>query len=201
MGPFARKRVPTRIAFAVSSASRSSRHRAREIRDDPVEREQVAISTEPRDARDARACDPRHVTIGLAGLGVRHVHLDARHGHRLEGVVERDRRVRVRARVEENRVEPLARFGDPVAERPLVVRLAAVDRRAELARAGAQTLVKVGERLFAVDVGLARPQKLEVRAREAKDPGRLASSRGTSDAQSRRHGLELGEELGRGGPH
>src|SRR4051812_35653598 len=81
--------------------------------------------------------------------------------------------MRVRGRVEEHAVRAARlrrpRFGEPIADLALVVRLLADDRRAELLCARFQARVDLGERLFAVNRRLARAEKLEVRPRDAED--------------------------------
>jgi hypothetical protein len=79
-----------------------------------------------------------------------------------DGVAERDRRMRVRAGVEENGVEPAGGLVDPLDELALVVRLARVDLDAELRAEAAERRVDLRERRTAVDIRLTRPEEVEV---------------------------------------
>ena len=91
------------------------RTRSREDAHEPVEGELVAVGAEARDAADAGARDARAAPEGLARVGVREVDLDAGQRDGLDRVEDRDRRVRVRARVEEEAGEAGgAGLADPV---------------------------------------------------------------------------------------
>lgn len=110
--------------------------------------------------------------VRLAGFGIREVHLDAGEGDRLDGVEEGQRGVRERRAVQQEAGEPAACGADAVEELALVVRLEGLDGDAELAAAFLEAPVDVGEGLFPVDLGLSRPEELQIRPRKNEDPGR-----------------------------
>ena len=97
------------------------------------------------------------------------MHLDARDTRSFERVEDRERRVRVRARVQEEAIVFSTRAGDEIANLPFVVRLARVEACAELFGQRLEPRVDLRERLGSLDLGLARPQELEVGARDAED--------------------------------
>jgi hypothetical protein len=127
------------------------------------------------------------------------VDLDRREGHGAERVVERERGVRVRRRVHEETVEAAERLADPRAELPLVVRLARLQADTELGGPGREPRVDRVERVRAVDGGLAHPEQLEVRPREAEhaQPGGGACRGGARGACAlRRHRQSCSSSFG-----
>src|SRR5687767_13697615 len=89
----------------ISTATAASSAACGEPVDEPVEPEDVAVTAEARDLADARTGDPRGVTVLFARFRVREMNLDARQAHGLDGVEERERRVREGAAVQEQAVE------------------------------------------------------------------------------------------------
>src|SRR5207245_2549844 len=147
--------------------------------------ENVAGTAEAGDATDARGSDARPTPEALARLEVRQVNLDGGQGDRFDRVVDRDRRVRVRARIEEQAVEAVvARVADPIDDRSFVVRLLRLDAGAEMVRARGEVAVDVRERLRAVNFRLAYPEQLQVRSRDGENARR--SAHGASLSRARR---------------
>src|SRR4029077_3656418 len=145
----------------------------REDTDEPLESELIAVRPEPGDSPHAGARDPGSAPERLARIGVRQVYLDARERDCGERVENRDRRMRVCAWVDDKPVDPAPRsLTDPVDDGPLVIRLPDVDLDSQRKRALLEASVDLGERLAAVDIRLAHPQELQVRAGDAADPDR-----------------------------
>ena len=106
----------------------------------------------------------------LAREDVRQVHLDRRRRHRGQGVPERDtRRVRVGRRVQDDAVDAVRRLLNPVDELAFVVRLPRVDLGPEARRELPQRLVDGRQVGRPVDVRLARPEQVQVRAVQDQD--------------------------------
>ena len=120
---------------------------SREDANEPLERELVAIGAEAGDAADAGARDARPVAKGLARVGVREVHLDAGEGDGRERVEDRDRRVRVRAGVEDEARERRRRATRRSSRRSSPRdSSAALDLDAERGGAPLEARVDLGER-------------------------------------------------------
>lgn len=92
--------------------------------------------------------------------------------------------MRQRAGVEEEPLEGPAGRADAIEEGALVIRLERGDRRAELAPPLRQPLVDAVQRLFAVDLGLAGPEQLQVRPRKDENPEAFARFFQASSAMS-----------------
>jgi hypothetical protein len=87
-------------------------------------------------------------------------------------VVDRDRGVRVGARIDDDRVRLVARLLDPVDELAFVVGLAELDRQAQ-SGAGLPTVgLDVGQRVSPIDGGFALAQHIQVRAVQDIDGSR-----------------------------
>src|SRR5262245_3477494 len=89
-----------------------------------LERQNVGMRSEATDNSLHRRCRPRLVAKLLAGVNVRKMQLDDRLSYGADGVVQRDRRVAIGARIEADRVGLVVGFLDPVDEHALVVALA-----------------------------------------------------------------------------
>ena len=110
------------------------------------------------------------MTEALAGMDVADMDLDRRDFHRDQGIVQRDRGVRVAAGVDDN-AGRLLRMGlvDEIDQFALVVGLAAIGLQAELRRRLRAQPFDIGERRVAVRLRLPRPQHVEVRSVEHID--------------------------------
>ena len=115
---------------------------------------------------------------GLARVHVRHVHLDDRQAGARDRVTQRHGRVRVGAGVEHHadevahRVRP-PRLLQPVDEHALVVALPGLEVEPPPPRLGPAEPEDVVERRRPVDVGLARPEQVEVGPVEHEHTGRI----------------------------
>src|SRR5205823_5327308 len=105
-------------------------------------------------------------TEWLALGDVAEVHLDGREGHRLQAVVERDRGMRQRARIDDASRVLVDAGLELVEDGALVVRLEDLDVDAELGGRRLDGAVDVGEGGRAVDRRLAPPEEVEVRSVE-----------------------------------
>ena len=88
---------------------------------------------------------------------------------RQQGVAQRHAGMRQAARVHDRHVEVAG--VEAVDEEALVVRLEEGDAEPELGGAGRDPAVDLVERLVPVDLGLARPDQVEVRALQDEDLG------------------------------
>ncbi len=97
------------------------------------------------------------------------MYFHGRDGDRLDGVEERDARMRIRARVDDDSVRFPVRSLDPVDQIPFVVRLVQFDLNAALFRVfpdrGAEGIVI----LLAVNRRLADPEHIDVRSVDYQD--------------------------------
>ncbi len=134
-----------------------------ELLDEPLERENVAVAAKTRDFSDARGGHARSTTEGLAGLGIREVNLDTRHASGTERVVNRDGRVGVGSRVQEEAVGTTRQGADPIAESAFVIGLAGVYRDAERGPAYGQPLMDFIKSFVAIDLRLADAKEVQIR--------------------------------------
>ena len=110
---------------------------------------------------------------GLARRDVRHVDLEHRERHRLDGVVQGDAVLRQPGRVDEGALHGVDALVQLVDEGTFVVRLEALELAAELAGEHLQLGVDLGQRRAAVDVRLAPAKEIEVGAVQDEDLHRV----------------------------
>src|SRR6185369_12669212 len=136
---------------------------------DRLERQQVPALALADHRRDGDVVQEVHRPERLASRGIGQVNLPERPLHAEQGIAQRDRRVGQPAGVDDRDVEVAA--VQPIDQGALVVRLEEVDLETELGRARGDLGVDLVERVAAVDLGLARPEEVEVRALEDEDAG------------------------------
>lgn len=131
-------------------------------------RVQSKLIAERPEAGDASLRRRRHIAAPaerLAGLRIGQVDFDHRHRDSPDRIIEGDRAVGESPGIEDYRPRTFgAGLVKPVDEMPLVVRLAHVDREAELACPVFEAAGNLIQRLRAINLRLARAEKVEVGA-------------------------------------
>src|SRR2546425_3458028 len=122
--------------------------------------------------------------------GIREMGLPEGALHREKRVAQGDRRMGQPAGVDDRGVE--VALVQPIDEGTLVVRLEEGDVEPELGRAGRDLAVDVVERVVAVDLWLACPDEVEVRALEHEHAGHAALPTGASRPAATRSTSSLG---------
>ena len=105
----------------------------------------------------------------LAAVDVREVDLDTRQAGGGDGVADRDARVRVGRRIDDQSVGGAERGADGAHQLALDIALEASDSDAQRGRARDQARLDVGQRLCAVDARLAFAEQGQVRPVEHAD--------------------------------
>ena len=118
----------------------------------------------------------------LARMAVRDVHLDDRERHGLDAVVQRDAELREARRVEDGPRHLAHVLVEGIDQHALVVRLHEDELHLDFRRERAQALVQLLERRRAVNVRLARPEQVEVRAVQHQDLLRRVVSQHSSSS-------------------
>lgn len=97
------------------------------------------------------------------------MHFD--HGDRYgpDGIVKRDGRVPVSARIDDNAHCPIVGFVKPVDEDALMIALKALDLEAKLPTGGDALALDIFESLAAINAGFSLAQHIQVRPVEDKD--------------------------------
>src|SRR6266480_695523 len=145
--------IPLPSAFRASAHSRHRRSQAK----------QVAVDAEAADLTLRDSCHDRVMAKLLAGVDVRHVHLDDRRRENRKRVPDAVAVVRPGAGVDEHGVDLVGEaFVDALAHRGFAVGLEALDRHPELLAERLQLSVDLGQRDRPVVSGIALAEHVEV---------------------------------------
>src|SRR5687767_10532675 len=159
---------PSRCAVdnaSMSAASRAARRSTtREGCDEAPKAQLVAVGTEATEHRQRAACQGRPAALRLARVDVGEVHLDVADPHADQRIAQREARMAVRPGVDERAVGLAPHAVNRIDHRAFAVMLGEIELDAELRRHGPEVCFDVGERLTAVQMGLANSEKVEIRA-------------------------------------
>jgi len=129
------------------------------------DRKAIPVDAEARKRRESGPGGKRMMTEALAGVDVADVDLDGRDFDRDQRIVQRDRGVRVAARVDDDpRGLVGMRLVDEIDQLAFAVGLPAIGLETELRGGLSAKLLDIGKPRMAIGLGLAGPQQIEVGA-------------------------------------
>lgn len=131
--------------------------------------EDKAIPSAPDDAAYGNGSNDRVVPELLTRIDVAEVNLEDRQADAGQGIAQGNAVVGERARVDDDRVGPLAVLLDRIDEDALVVALQDPGFDSEVLRFQADHLVDLFQRFLPVEIGLAESGQIEVRPIEDED--------------------------------
>ena len=161
-----------RRSSATSPGSSATSRSTAEPRRDRLEGEVIAARSLPDDRLQRDVREEVHLPERLAGRRIREVDLDERSLDGQQRVPERDGGVGQPAGIDDDDVE--VALVEPVDEGAFVIGLEERDLQPQLGGPGGDPGMDLVERGAAVDLRLARPEEVEVRALEDEDPGHRA---------------------------
>ena len=131
-----------------------------------MEREDIALRAKTADDALHGGRDHRLVAEFLAGMHVGKVQLDHRDLDGADGIMKRDGRVGIGTGVDGDAGSGVAGFVNPVDQIAFVVRLAEIDGKTQLLAFSLAQHFDIGERLAAIDTGLALAEGVKIGAVE-----------------------------------
>jgi hypothetical protein len=129
----------------------------------------------PRDAAVRGHADKTDMAEFFAFMRVRQMHLDHWHCDRFDRIVQRNRRVCVGPRIEQNRLRAhRMRLVQPINQMALMVGLAEINVETQGLRLIVQPTGDIVKRIGPVNLWLARAQKIEIRSVEDENDGAIS---------------------------
>ena len=153
---------PSRTSTSFACLARCGSATCCQAGDESAERELISVRTEAAENRLGAGRQRGMSTLCFAGEDVRQVDLDVGTGYRGEGITHGETGVRICAGVDNDSIgiSPQALYR--IDEGALMVRLGERDLDTKLTRDRAQSRLDISERCGSVDLGLSRPEQVEV---------------------------------------
>lgn len=141
-----------------------------QVGDKSSQRQQIAVSTEPRDAPQGGPCDPRTPTKRFSSVGIGKVDFDAGKGNGAHRIVKGDGRVREGTRIDQETIGLGRSTADPIEDLTLMVGLTNLKKGPESRGFGLKTCMDVREGFVSVNGRLPGAQELEIGSRDTQNP-------------------------------
>ena len=141
-----------------------------EFRGKAADGETIALDAESAKRCERGGCNKRMMTEALARIDVRHVDFNGRNFYADQRVMQRDRGVRISARIDDDASGFLgAGLVNEVDQFAFAIGLPAIGRQAEMRGGGVTELLDIGQCVMAVGLRLTRAEQIKVRPVEHID--------------------------------
>ena len=141
----------------------------REMLRQEINRHDIAVRTRTGNHRSSLRRHKRMMTELLTTMHIRQMHLNHRKLSRLQRIVQRHRRVRVRRRVDNNRRATSTSTLNLIHQRTLMIRLHKLNIKTMICRALTHHTLNIVQGRVAVHLGAALPEQVQVRAVKHKN--------------------------------
>ena len=141
----------------------------REMLCQEINRHDIAVRTRTGNHRGSLRRHKRMMTELLTTMHIRQMHLNHRKLSRLQRIVQRHRRVRVRRRVDNNRRATSTSTLNLIHQRALMIRLHKLNIKTMIRRALTHHTLNIVQSGVAVHFGAALPKQVQIRSVKNKN--------------------------------